>query len=169
VRFEPNPCVQELSSFPTQAYMSVGLYHLMRWVDQGISPPHADRVWLDRDTTNDGSMTATDVHGNGLGGIRSPYVDVPIAKYVISAAARKPLIQNPNAWIAANGLRGAELMCRLSAYQVRFSKTELRDVYGTRENYVRLFAARLDDLERQGWSLPLYHDLILGDARAVEF
>ena len=170
IRFVPNPCVQELSTFPTQAYMSVGLYHLMRWVDQGISPPHADRIWLDRNTANDGSMMATDAHGNGLGGIRSPYVDVPIAKYRAGATARDPLIEHPGAWIAANGgLRGAQLMCRLSAYQVPFSKTELRDLYSTMDNYVRLFAARLDELERQGWSLPLYHDVILGDAKSVDF
>ena len=27
--------------------MSLGLYHLLRWVDQGIAPPHASRVLLD--------------------------------------------------------------------------------------------------------------------------
>jgi Alpha/beta hydrolase domain len=170
IRFVPNPCVQELSTFPSQAYMSVGLYHLMRWVDRGISPPHAERIWLDRNTANDGSMMATDAHGNGLGGIRSPYVDVPVARYAASSTAREPLIERPSAWIAANGgLRAAQLMCRLSAYQVPFPKTELRDLYGTKDNYVRLFAARLDDLERQGWSLPLYHDVILGDAKSVDF
>ncbi len=63
--------------------MSVGLYHLLRWVDQGISPPHAARVLLDRDVTNDGSMMADSTStAIRLGGIRSPYVDVPIAKYV---------------------------------------------------------------------------------------
>ncbi len=60
-------------------------------------------------------------------------------------------------------------MCRLSAYQVPFSKTQLRDLYGTKDNYVRLFSARLAELERQGWSLPLFHDLILGDAQSVDF
>jgi Alpha/beta hydrolase domain len=170
VRFVPNPCVQELSTFPTQAYMSVGLYYLMRWVDQSIPPPHAPRVWLDRDTTNDGTMMATDAHGNGLGGIRSPYLDVPIAKYRSSATAREPLIEHPSAWLVANGgLRGAQLMCRLTAYQVPFPKSELRDLYKTKDNYVRLFAAHLDELERQGWSLPLFHDVIMSDAKAVDF
>ena len=170
IRFDPNPCVQQLSTFPAQAYMSVGLYHLMRWVDQGIPPPHAGRIWLDLDTRNDGSMMATDVHGNGLGGIRSPYVDVPVARYAASSTAREPLIEHPSAWIAANGgLRGAQLMCRLSAYEVPFSKEALRDLYGTKDNYVRMFTARLDELEQQGWSLPLFHDLILGDAKAVDF
>jgi hypothetical protein len=46
---------------------------------------------------------------------------------------------------------------------------ELHSLYQTKENYVRLFAASLDDLERQGWSLPLFHDVVMGDARAVDF
>ncbi|HET7133911.1 MAG TPA: alpha/beta hydrolase domain-containing protein, partial [Gammaproteobacteria bacterium] len=63
-RLIPNPCVKPLSTVPLQAYYSVGLYHLLRWVDQGIAPPHAARVLLDRDTTNDESMMALDAHGN---------------------------------------------------------------------------------------------------------
>jgi hypothetical protein len=169
VRLQPNPCSRELSTFPLQAYMSVGLHHLMRWVDQGISPPHADRILLDRNTANDGSMAAIDEHGNMEGGIRSPYVDVPVARYAPFNSAAEPLIPHPSTYILANGLPGAQLMCRLAAYQVPFSKAELRALYGTKEEYVRRFAARLDELERQGWSLPLFHDLILGDARAVDF
>jgi hypothetical protein len=32
-----------------------------------------------------------------------------------------------------------------------------------------MFEARLDELEQQGWSLPVYRELILGDAAALEF
>jgi hypothetical protein len=103
VRLLPNPCAQPLSTFPTQAYMAVGLHHLLRWVDEGISPPRADRMLLDRNVGNDGSMMALDAHGNGLGGIRSPYVDVPTAKYVAINTAAEPLIANPSAYVAANG------------------------------------------------------------------
>jgi hypothetical protein len=46
---------------------------------------------------------------------------------------------------------------------------ELHSLYKTKENYVRLFAASLDELERQGGSLPLFHDVIMSDARAADF
>jgi alpha/beta hydrolase family protein len=75
-RMQPNPCVEPLSTFPVQAYMSVALDHLFKWVDKGTVPPRADRILLDRNQFNDGSMMALDEHGNPRGGVRNPYVDV---------------------------------------------------------------------------------------------
>jgi hypothetical protein len=170
VRLKPNPCAKELSTFPVQAFMSVGLYHLLRWVDQGIAPPHAQRVLLDRDSTNDGSLMALDPHGNPVGGLRNVYVDVPVAKYAALNTAATPLVAHPSAWIAANGgERGAQIMCRLSAYQIPFGAEELRKLYGSPAEYVKKVEARLTELEQQGWSLPVYRDAILGDARAIKF
>jgi hypothetical protein len=169
VRLLPNPCTKPLSTFPVQAYMSVGLYHLFRWVDQGVPPPHANRVLLDRDTANDGSTMALDAHGNPLGGIRNTYVDVPTAKYAPVNTAAEPLIAKPSAYVAANGLQGAEIMCRLSAYQLPMPKEELRKLYGSKRDYVKKVETRLGELEHEGWSLPLYRPLILADANAIDF
>lgn len=170
VRLLPNPCTRARSLFPLQAYMSVGLHHLFRWVDQGIPPPRAPRILIDRDTYNDGSMMALDEHGNPLGGIRSPYVDVPVAKYAPFNTAREPLIDGAAAWIVANGgIDGARIMCRLSAYQEPFSASKLRELYGDKRTYLRRFEQRLDELEREGWSLPVYRQLILADAAAIDF
>jgi hypothetical protein len=58
VRLKPNPCQLPLSNFPVQAYMSVALDHLFKWVDKGTVPPRAERILLDRDEHNDGSMMA---------------------------------------------------------------------------------------------------------------
>ena len=124
---------------------------------------------LDRDATNDGSTMALDAHGNPLGGIRNPYVDVPTAKYRPINTAAEPLIANPSAYVAANGLQGAQIMCRLSAYQEPMSKDELRKLYGSKRDYVKKVETRLGELEREGWSLPLYRPLILADANAIDF
>jgi len=169
VRLLPNPCTKPLSTFLTQAYFSVTLRHLLRWVDEGVAPPRAQRILLDRDESNDGSSMALDTHGNPLGGIRSPYVDVPMAKYAPVNTAVDPVIANPSAYVRANGLQGAQTMCRLSAYQEPFSQSKLHELYGSKKEYLRKFEARLDELEREGWSLPLYHDTILADVAKTEF
>jgi hypothetical protein len=169
VRLHPNPCTRPLSTLPEQAYFSVGLYHLFRWVDLGLAPPRAPRVLLDRDASNDGSMMILDANGNPLGGIRTPYVDVPTAKYTASNTAAEPLIRNPSAYIAANGMQGAQIMCRLSATQEPYSKEKLKQLYGNKRDYVRKVEARLEELEKQGWSLPVYHEVIAADAAAVDF
>jgi hypothetical protein len=60
-------------------------------------------------------------------------------------------------------------MCRLSAYQEPFSAAQLRELHGSKREYLRKFEARLNELEQQGWSLPVYRELILADARAIDF
>lgn len=169
VRMDPNPCTLPVSQFPHQAYMSLGLHHLFGWVDKGVVPPRADRIWLDRNEHNDGSMMLLDEHGNPRGGIRNPYVDVPITKYTISPPAITPVISNGSAYIAAGGQQAANLMCRLTGAQVDFDRSKLRQLYKSKSNYVSQVERRLSELEKAGWSLPVYHDMILGDARKVEF
>jgi hypothetical protein len=169
VRLLPNPCTKPLSTVLTQAYFAVGLHHLLRWVDEGVAPPRAARVLLDRDASNDGSTMVLDAQGNPQGGIRTPYVDVPFAKYTPVNTAVDPVIANPSEYVKANGLQGAQIMCRLSAYQEPYSAARLRELYGSPREYVRKFEASLDALEKQGWSLPVYREALLADARKVEF
>lgn len=154
-RLPQSACVNPLSQYPMEAYMSVALYHLFRWVDQGIVPPKADRVLIDRNRANDGSLMVLDKVGNATGGIRNPYTDVPIAKYTA---------RNTAAPVGGNAQ-----LCGLSVYQTPISKAELKKMYGSKDSYVKKVDARLKELEKAGWSLPVYHDLIVADAKAVDF
>jgi Alpha/beta hydrolase domain len=169
VRMQPNPCVDPLSTFPVQAYMSVALDHLFKWVDAGTVPPRAERILLDRNQFNDGSMMALDEHGNPRGGIRTTYVDVPTAKYVIRPAATTPVIPNASAYIATRGQNAANQMCGLSTAQIAFTATKLKELYKNKQGYVKAVETRLTALEKAGWSLPLYREMILGDAAKVNF
>ena len=61
---------------PQQHYVAqAALDHLVRWVLDGVAPPSANRLEVD-DT---GADFHKDAHGNVLGGIRTPWVDVPVA------------------------------------------------------------------------------------------
>ena len=168
-RMMPNPCAEPLSTYPLQAYMSVALNHLFNWADKGVAAPHADRIWLDRNEA-DGSPMALDETGNPRGGIRSPYVDVPVVKYRIRPAVANPFPSNPSTWMKANGNeKGAALMCNLSASQMALSKDELKKRYKNKKNYASMVERRLNELEKSGWSLPVYRELILSDAAKVDF
>ncbi len=169
VRFQPDPCKSPVSHFPQQAYMSVALHHLFEWVDKGKVPPRADRILLDRNVANDGSLMALDEHGNTLGGIRNPYVDVPTAKLGVRNEAAVPLIPNPSAWIAARGAAAATQMCGLAGYQIPIAQDQLKRLYGNKNAYQDRVKRRLDALEKAGWSLPVYRETILADAAKVEF
>ena len=169
VRFQPDPCKSPVSRFPQQAYMSVALHHLFEWVDKGKVPPRADRILVDRNAANDGSLMMLDDHGNAMGGIRNPYVDVPTAKLGVRNEAAIPLIPNPSAWIAARGPAAATQMCGLAGYQIPIARDRLKQLYGNKNTYQDRVKRRLDALEKAGWSLPVYRETILADAAKVEF
>ena len=169
VRFQPDPCKSPVSRFPMQAYMSVALNHLFEWVDKGKVPPRAERILLDRNATNDGSLMALDDQGNARGGIRNPYVDVATTKLGVRNEAAVPPIPNPGAWIAARGPAAATQMCGLAGYQMPFSQDQLKKLYNNKKTYQDRVKRRLDELEKAGWSLPVYREMILADAAKVEF
>jgi hypothetical protein len=168
VRLIPNPCKYPTSTFPVQAFMSVALHHLFQWVDKGTVPPRADRIWKDRNES-DGSPMVLDEYGNSRGGVRNTYVDVPTAKYVAPNEAAATLIPNPSAYVAARGLPAAAQMCGLSAYQLDLTKTQLKQMYGNKNTYKSRVEKRLTELEKAGWSLPVYREMILADAAKVSF
>ena len=162
-RLMPEDCLKPLSDMPLDPLASVALYHLFRWVDQGISPPHAPRVIMDMYTNNDGSLMQLDQYGNPKGGIRNTWVDVPLYKYTMHNPP------NPASTGAGSGRMQTPLLCYLSAYQTPIDPAIVKKLYGTPANYVRMVEKRLNELEKAGWSLPVYHEIIMNDARAVKF
>ena len=163
VRLLPNPCANGLSTFPMQAYMSVALNYLYQWVDKGVTPPRAERV------VKEGNAVALDANGNWKGGIRNPYVDVPVAKYAAPNTGATTLPANPSEYVKANGQRGAQQMCDLSSYQVDFTRDQLKQLYTSKKSYQNKFEKRVSELEKAGWSLPIYKDMLVSDAKKMEF
>src|SRR5262245_55662690 len=79
--YTPNPCDKPVTRFPAGAMMAMGLDHLIQWVDKGKIPPSADRIIVE-----DGAIVL-DQFGNAKGGVRNPYVDVPVAQYGVPNVA----------------------------------------------------------------------------------
>lgn len=156
-RMTPQLCEHKPTEYPLELYFSVALHHLFEWVDNGTEPPRGDRIMLDRNIDNDGSLMVLDEHGNPVGGIRNPYVDVPFATYIAGNT------------LAAGQDQSLGAVCFLSVYEEPFSKAKLRELYGNKANFLSQFEANLNAHEAAGWSLPVYHDLIMADAQSVEF
>lgn len=169
VRFKPDPCKNPSSKFPEQAYMSVALRSLLEWVDKGKVPPRAERITVDPAAARGTSPIVFDENGNAKGGIRNPYVDVPVSKFNVRNEAATPPISNPSAWIAAHGAGAPAQMCGLGGYQVDYAKDQLQKLYGNPKTFQNRVKKRLDELEKAGWSLPIYREMILADASKVSF
>jgi hypothetical protein len=90
-------------------------------------------------------------------------------KYSIRPPAANPVVPGASAYIAAGGVQAATQMCGLAGAQTPFDAAKLKQLYKTKKNYVAMVEKRLNELEKQGWSLPVYHDMIMGDANKVNF
>ncbi len=167
--YYPNPCRLPISRYPMAAYMSVALNHLWQWLDKGTAPPHADRILVDRNVTGDGSLMALDEQGNARGGIRNPYVDVPVKKYGVRNEGAMPPITNAHPFVAARGEAAQAQLCGLAGYELDLTSAQIKKLHGSPKAYQAKVARRVDELTAQGWSLPVYRDVILGDAAKVSF
>ena len=169
VAYYPDPCKLPISRFPLAAYMSVALNHLWQWLDKGTVPPHADRIYMDYNTEGDGSLMVLDEYGNVKGGIRNPYVDVPTKKIGVPNSGAVPPIKNPHPFIAARGEAAQDQLCGLANYELAFSPEQLKKLYKDKKDYQTKVQQRYDELMKQGWALPVYRSVVLGDAAKVNF
>jgi Alpha/beta hydrolase domain len=112
--------------------LEAALHHLDRWVADGVAPPRAAPL----DVAAGPPVTLNrDAHGNALGGVRTPLVDVPIAR----------LDGDTNA--------GATF-CFLFGHTVPFDVAKLAALYPTHRAYVTAFTKATRAAERSGFILP---------------
>jgi hypothetical protein len=94
---------------------------------------------------------ALDQHGNVIGGVRTPAVDVPIS--TLSGAAPA----------------GTSTICSLFGTTTLFSPQELTSLYGSPVNYVSKYTADLDKAILQRFLLPSERTELLAQAQEVQF
>jgi Alpha/beta hydrolase domain len=83
-------CAPPLNSFPYNPTVSMALDHLLRWVEDDVPPPRAERIELTGDVGDDDVAIARDEHGNAVGGVRSITLDVPVATHQALNEPRDP-------------------------------------------------------------------------------
>ena len=150
--FQNDPCTLPVTDFPAGAFTALGLNHLIEWIANGKTPPHAPPIAVDQDPKNDGSHLALDAHGNATGGIRNVWVDVPIATYGVFGKGRTTQ---------------QDRLCQLAGTKVPLADDALRKLYRGNSDYTARVEQRLTQLVAEGWFLPEYSDTVRADARAV--
>jgi len=165
--YTPDPCKYPVSRFPQGMGMTVGLDHLIQWVDKGKMPAHAEYITVDNDAKNDGSVLALDANGNPKGGVRNPYVDFPVNRYVAPNEAAMPPIANPSVMVSGRGANGAGFFCGIAGYQLPLTKEQTQALYKNKKDYQSKVEQRTNQLIKEEWLSPVYRDLILADAAKV--
>lgn len=142
--FEPN------TNFPLEFVMNAAFRNLDVWARTGKPAPRAARIQVS-DPTDPAATTLTDSFGNALGGLRTPYLDVPIATYL-------PTTEGP-----------ITTSCSIFwGHQEAFSQARLIELYGTKGNYVRQVRRSAQQLVRDGWLTRADAREIVRQARQVE-
>jgi len=122
---------QTLAKTPINTHaLDAAFANLTRWIRDGVPPPKAERIKIESPGTPQARI-AVDQFGNAIGGVRSPYLDVPIASYFTTSKG--------------------ETFCPELAHTVPFDWARLNSLYGTPQNYRAKVAQSVDRLVRERW------------------
>lgn len=128
------PGVVDPNTYPFSNVANAAFADLTKWVDYGVPPPHAPRI----EVSSTGAIVR-DRFGNALGGLRTPFVDVPTAAYT------------PTDTVAhTTALSG---FCVLYGYNTPFSQDTLKSLYQDHGQYAALVAQESNRLVREGFWL----------------
>lgn len=132
-------CLNPLNQFPSYRAYNAALDWLHRWVRDGEKPPAGTPF-------EGGAQLALDEHMNGLGGVRLPDIEVPIATYGFDNGPADPL-----------DFIGY-LACGLGGTTIPFTEAKLLQLYPTHEDYVMQYTAAADAALASGYLLQADYD-----------
>ncbi len=118
-----------VTDFPIEFFMNSAYNNLYAWVRTGAPPPKAEPILTEKVGEKGEIHISLDEYGNALGGVRHPYVEVPVATYY---GQSQPLDE------------GSAFFCSLAGYKVPFDNSRIKTLYPTGEDYLNKINAMVD-------------------------
>jgi len=134
-------CANGINAGPAHWVINAAMHWINLWVKDGISPPIAPRI----ETLTQPGLPVVfnlDEHGNVLGGIRTPFLDAPVATLSgggNGAAENAPLFS---------------AFCGLFGQTIPFTDEKLLSLYPSHDVFVEKFRAATDAAVSAGFLLP---------------
>jgi Alpha/beta hydrolase domain len=141
-------CSSAVNSGPQHVVAQAAFASFARWVVHGTPPPSPAPFRLEG--THPSTLTL-DGHGNVVGGVRTPAVDVPVS--TLSGAAPA----------------GTSVICSLFGSTMPFTPQTLAGLYGTKAHYLDEYRADLDRAIAAGYLLPAERASLMTQAEQVQF
>jgi hypothetical protein len=129
-----------MTDFPLEYFLRGAFANLDAWVRSNIAPPKGKRIKVGpvpkgaKPTWPPTVLVKVDKYGNAVGGVRSPYLDVPTGTYYTHSTPANP--EAPD----------SILFCSLVGHKVPFKKDLLMKLYPTHEKYVKKVTKKADKL-----------------------
>ncbi len=119
-------------------HIYAGAYHNLKlWILQGILPPKADVIQLTGEYPK--MDFVVDEHGNHIGGVRHPYVEVPAARFDDDSTIEM------------------------------FDHEKLTSLYGTKEAYIEKVRQYAGKMVEERWILPMAVEALVRQAEELEW
>lgn len=135
-------CDLPINDGPGHWVLKAAAHALDNWIRTGEAAPSAPLIELNAD----GTALALDEFGNALGGVRTPYLDAPVAR------------------LSGEGQSGTSF-CRLFGVTELFDDTTLSMLYPSHETYVESIDSTTDAAVAAGFLRPADGELIKTQAR----
>ncbi len=122
------------TDFPARLAINAAWRQLEDWVRRGRVAPRTEPLQLRQPLAtpfDPETAFVVDEAGNALGGVRSPQVDVPLARYI--------------------GAKTGAFSCMFDGYMYPVDNDRLRRTYRNGKDYVRQVQASARSLRRAGW------------------
>ncbi len=138
-------CNQPINSGPQHFVLNAAFSALNKWVTKGKLPPQAPRMEV---AAGPPATITRDAHGNAVGGIRTPAVDVPIAA------------------LSGLGNSGAFSFCVVFGTTAPFDDATLSALYPTHGDYTKAFNKATASAKKAGFILGPDATLLKKSAKA---
>jgi hypothetical protein len=120
-----------LTDFPFEYLMNASFANLKAWARSNIPPPRAQVIETVSDIDSPDLEVKQDKHGNAVGGLRTPYLDVPVATYYTkSEPADEESIP----------------FCSTQGYKIPFENEKISALYPTRGSYLSKVNGMVDSM-----------------------
>jgi hypothetical protein len=129
------------SRFPTSVALNAIFRNLDLWVRHGTPPPHSEPI-----AVQDGKPVL-DNFGNVTGGIRSPFVDIPVSTWF--------------------GNSTGPSFCRIAGHESPFDSARVKELYPDHNTYQRLVEADVKRLVKQRWIIKADGDDLIAAAKSA--
>jgi hypothetical protein len=139
-------CTTPVNDGPQHTVAQAAFAAFTKWVDDGTPPPSPAPFQL---SSTAPATLALDSHGNVIGGVRTPAVDVPVST------------------LTGVGPAGASELCSLFGSAVPFSPSTLTSLYQTKSHYLAAYTASLDKAIKGGYILGADRATLLAQAQQV--
>jgi hypothetical protein len=140
-------CPGRLNEGPHHQTLRAALHHLVAWVSTGAEPPVARRIELAAPGKGRAAVIERDQHGNARGGIRTPFVDVPVSA------------------LSGDAVPGSPPVCQSFGSTAPFDAAKLARLYPDHDSYVGAFIASTESTVDAGFILRPEADVMIAAAQ----